>query len=230
MQFSTLALAALASLASAQTTGEKVIHRVTVGMNGTLTFSPSTITALVGEMVQFQFVAGNHTVTQSTFDAPCQPISQHSNITGFHSGFQPAAASVATGMIPTYTIMLNNTNPIWVYCAQGKHCESGMSMVINENTAANSSRSLTNYKALAAGATTVVPGGSAGTGTGSTGSTTGGTGSTTGGTTGTTTGGTGTGSTTDSATTGQPTSAAGFLSAPSVYMLLAAAAGASLFL
>ncbi|KAK3370862.1 Cupredoxin [Lasiosphaeria ovina] len=229
MQFSTLALAALASLASAQTTGEKVIHRVTVGMNGTLTFSPNTITALVGEMVQFQFVAGNHTVTQSTFDAPCQPISQHSNITGFHSGFQPAAASVATGMIPTYTIMLNNTNPIWVYCAQGKHCESGMSLVINENTAANSSRSLANYKALAAGATTVVPGGSAGTGTGSTTGGTG-TGSTTGGTTGTTTGGTGTGSTTDSATTGQPTSAAGFLSAPSVYMLLAAAAGASLFL
>jgi plastocyanin len=105
---------------------------VTVGKNGTLTFSPSSINVNPGEAVQFQFVAGNHTVTQSTFDAPCQPIAQHSNLTGFHSGFQPAAASAAMGMIPTYTIMVNNTNPIWVYCAQGKHCESGMALVINQ--------------------------------------------------------------------------------------------------
>ena len=83
-------------------------------------------------MVQFQFLAGNHTVTQSNFDNPCQPISAFSNATGFHSGYVPAAASVAAGNIPTYTIMINSTNPIWVYCAQGKHCQAGMSMVINE--------------------------------------------------------------------------------------------------
>jgi hypothetical protein len=85
-----------------------------------------------GEFVQFQFHAGNHTVTQSTFDSPCQPVSMHSNLTGFHSGFLPAAASAAMGMIPTYTIQVNNTNPIWLYCAQGRHCENGMVMVINE--------------------------------------------------------------------------------------------------
>jgi hypothetical protein len=82
--------------------------------------------------VQFQFHAGNHTVTQSTYDAPCQPIAQHSNVTGFHSGFLPVAASAAQGMIPTYTIQINNTNPLWLYCAQGKHCANGMVMVINE--------------------------------------------------------------------------------------------------
>lgn len=81
-------------------------------------------------MVQFQFLAGNHTVTQSTFDQPCQPIGDFSTTTGFHSGFIPVAAS--SGTIPTYTIAISDTKPIWVYCAQGKHCEAGMVMVINE--------------------------------------------------------------------------------------------------
>lgn len=96
-------------------------------------YTPDNIKANAGEMVQFQFVAGNHTVTQSTFDQPCAPINTvMSNVTGFHSGYQPAAASKQTGMIPTYTVMINDSKPIWLYCAQAKHCQSGMVMVINE--------------------------------------------------------------------------------------------------
>ncbi|OAA57575.1 Cupredoxin [Niveomyces insectorum RCEF 264] len=166
MQFTTLALSALLGLASAQT--QVTVVEVS-SKNNSLTFSPDNIKVSANSMVQFQFLAGNHTVTQSTFDEPCQPISLFSNVTGFHSGFVPVAASANTGSVPTYTIMINNTNPIWVYCAQAKHCENGMSMVINENTAANSSRSLTNYKAAAVKATTVVP---SGTESGTSGSTT----------------------------------------------------------
>lgn len=127
MQLSTLVLAALTSLASAQRTWV-----VSVAQNASLTFSPNKITAQPGEFVQFQFLAGNHTVTQSTFDKPCQPIALNSNVTGFHSGYLPVAASAAMGMIPTYTIQINNTNPLWLYCAQGRHCQNGMVMVINE--------------------------------------------------------------------------------------------------
>jgi plastocyanin len=101
-------------------------------MNGSLTFSPNKLVAQPGEFVQFQFHAGNHTVTQSTFDRPCEPIGQTSNVTGFHSGYLPAAASAEMGMFPTYTIQINNTGPLWLYCAQGKHCGNGMVMVINE--------------------------------------------------------------------------------------------------
>ncbi|KKF94860.1 hypothetical protein CFO_g2785 [Ceratocystis platani] len=126
---------------------------VRVGMDATgktvLKFSPDTITAPVGSVVQFQFMGGNHTVTQSSFDGPCVPISETSSAVGFHSGFVPAAASVAKGEIPVYSITINDTKPLWVYCAQGKHCQSGMSMVINENTASNSSRSLANYRTAA---------------------------------------------------------------------------------
>jgi plastocyanin len=106
------------------------VHVVKVGnANGSLTFSPNDMTAKAGEMVQFQFAPNNHTVTQSTFDQPCQPISKNSNVTGIFSGFMPVSASSTT--TPTYTIMINNTNPLWLYCSQGKHCQNGMSMVIN---------------------------------------------------------------------------------------------------
>lgn len=129
MQFSTLTLAALASLASAQ---QMTVHVVKVAVNNSLTYEPNDFTANVGDMVQFQFFGGNHTATQSTFDNPCQPVSQFTNLTGFHSGFIPAEASEAMGMRAVYTIRINNTNPLWIYCAQGSHCESGMSMVINK--------------------------------------------------------------------------------------------------
>jgi hypothetical protein len=80
-------------------------------------------------MVQFQFAPANHTVTQSTFDQPCQPISLHSNVTGVYSGFMAVSASATE--TPTYTIKINNTTPMWIYCSQGKHCQAGMNMVIN---------------------------------------------------------------------------------------------------
>ncbi|KAI5467029.1 hypothetical protein BGZ63DRAFT_343598, partial [Mariannaea sp. PMI_226] len=119
--------------------------------NGTgLKFFPSNIKAEVGTMVQFQFWVGNHTVTQSNFDNPCIPINNvNSSIKGLFSGYMPVAASADKKMIPTYTIEIKDNKPLWLFCSQGQHCQAGMSMVINENTAANSSRSLENYQTLA---------------------------------------------------------------------------------
>jgi plastocyanin len=111
-------------------------HVVTVGSAtnaSLLRFVPDTVTADVGDMIQFQFANGNHTVTQSTFDNPCQPIAMHSNVTGFFSGFQPvAAAKNLTGMVPVVTMPVNVATPMWFYCSQGKHCEAGMVLVVNE--------------------------------------------------------------------------------------------------
>jgi hypothetical protein len=134
-------------------------------------------------MVQFQFAPNNHTVTQSTFDAPCQPIAMHSNVTGVYSGFMPVAATAQ--MTPTYTILINNTTPMWLYCSQGKHCQNGMTMVINEkyvpiiqklrmearsrltnnSTKANASRSLAAFQALAKTQTVNLPGNAVSNGT-----------------------------------------------------------------
>lgn len=154
------------------------VHVVAVGMNPAknetaLKFFPEKITAKPGSMVQFQFWAGNHTVTQSNFDNPCVPISvSNSSATGIFSSFQPAAASASRGQIPVFTVMINDTKPMWLFCSQGPHCKRGMSMVINENTGANSTRSLENYKQLSQNSQTgpgeipVGGGGSPGNGTG----------------------------------------------------------------
>jgi plastocyanin len=148
---------ALVSAASLLGTAQAVaVHVVAVGRNPVdpslpqpvLKYFPEKITAQPGDMVQFQFQGGNHTVTQSNFDNPCMPISP-----GVFSGFMPIPAGGAATQFPVFTVQVNDTKPIWIYCSQGKHCQQGMAMVINENTQANASRSLENYKKLAAGAT-----------------------------------------------------------------------------
>ncbi|SPO03303.1 uncharacterized protein DNG_05985 [Cephalotrichum gorgonifer] len=173
--------AAFAGMAAAQNTGVEVIP-VLVGMspNGTAGtfFSPESITAPVGSMVQFQFMGGNHTVTQAAFSNPCQPLSStNASAVGFHSDFVPAANNAQTGKVPSYTIQIKDTRPIWAYCAQGRHCQSGMVMVINENTAATPENSLANFKAAAASVEqATVPGPNGGAATGNGGGQTGGNG------------------------------------------------------
>ncbi|KAI1494437.1 hypothetical protein F5X96DRAFT_560048 [Biscogniauxia mediterranea] len=227
MHFSIAACAAaLVGMASAQN-----VHVVSVGStNGSLIFSPDNIKANPGEMIQFQFRGGNHSVVQSNFDNPCVPISESvgGNTTGMFSGYMPVAASEAMGMIPTYTIMVTDAKPMWLYCSQGKHCQNGMVMVVNENPGANVSRTLTQFKSLAAQATAnLAPstgtstGGSTGSGSGSTNS---GTDTSTGGST----------STSDAASSSS--SAAATAGAPSTLAiessmgLLSAVAAAALFL
>jgi hypothetical protein len=48
---------------------------ITVGAGGKLAYSPNDVTAAIGDTLEFVFEAGNHSVAQSTFAAPCQPIS-----------------------------------------------------------------------------------------------------------------------------------------------------------
>lgn len=110
--------------ASGTASGGVTVHVVKVGgANGTIAFAPNDIKAAVGDMIQFQFAPNNHSVVQSTFDAPCQASGST------FSGYMPVAANAVT--TPTYTIMVNDTKPLWFYCSQAKHCQNGMSMVVN---------------------------------------------------------------------------------------------------
>jgi len=55
-----------------------------------------------------------------------------SNVTGIKSGFMPVAAGAA--QMPVFTVMINDTKPIWLYCGQTSpvsHCQKGMVMAIN---------------------------------------------------------------------------------------------------
>lgn len=175
--YASLAVAAFASLAVAQTApaGTVKTHVINVGRTPAsgggvgLTFEPDTVQAAIGDHVQFQFWVGNHSVVQSNFDSPCQPLPQTTgaNATaGFSSGFMPVTTN-STSM-PTFDITVNNSGPIWFYCSQGRHCQNGMSGVINP-PANNANRTLNAYKQRAqsvqqAGNPTTTGGGSTPTG------------------------------------------------------------------
>jgi len=122
------------------------VHDVQVG-GSTLTFTPEAISAQPGDQVVFHFQQKNHTATQSSFASPCGLKEG-----GFNSGFNPVAANV-TSNFPTYTITVNDTTPIWVFCDQAanapaSHCGAGMVFAVNCG-ADGSPNSFTNFKAAA---------------------------------------------------------------------------------
>ncbi|KAI9762779.1 MAG: hypothetical protein M4579_000131 [Chaenotheca gracillima] len=138
------AAASKTSAASVATSSNGVpLHSVQVSnANGAFVFSPADITAAKGDMVQFEFLSGNHSVVQSTYDQPCQPSAK-----GIFSGFM-AISSTSAKTVPAFTITVNDTNPIWFYCAQVGHCQAGMVGVINAPSS-NKTQTLANFKTLA---------------------------------------------------------------------------------
>ncbi|KAF2797171.1 Cupredoxin [Melanomma pulvis-pyrius CBS 109.77] len=131
------AQAPAASGAAAPAEGQVNTHVVQVGAGG-LTFSPSNVIAQPGDLVQFQFNPKNHSVVQSTFDNPCIPIQNilANKTDAFFSGFMPTAVN-STAKPLTYTIRVMDTKPVWFYCSQAKHCQSGMVGAINAATSGN---------------------------------------------------------------------------------------------
>ncbi|ESK95240.1 serine-threonine rich [Moniliophthora roreri MCA 2997] len=115
-------VAALVSVAAAET------FTVVVGGNQSLTYSPESVNAKVGDTIQFQFVAKNHTVTQSTFAKPCERMSTPTQ--GVDSGFLPVPQNATE--FPVWSFTLNDASaPLWFYCAQQPHCSRGMVFSVN---------------------------------------------------------------------------------------------------
>ncbi|KAK7402776.1 hypothetical protein QQX98_011485 [Neonectria punicea] len=141
--------------ASSSTSSVDGVHVVKVG-DGGLTFDPEELTASVGDVVEFHFYPQAHSVAQSSFDAPCEPL----NTTSFFSG--PVA--VSSGVSDTvFSVTIENDQPIWYYCATAKHCQGGMVGVINAPS--STSRTLKKYAEAAAEADDNVTPSSTGGGT-----------------------------------------------------------------
>jgi len=106
-------------------------HQVLVGDGGSLAFSPTSITAVSGDTVHFQFRAKNHSVTQSTFANPCSIMTTPK--AGVDSMFQPVVSGAAE--FPTFSITIDDpTTPLWFFCAQTapvNHCQTGMVFAVN---------------------------------------------------------------------------------------------------
>lgn len=96
-----------------------------MGGSAGLVYTPDSITADVGDMVQFNFMSENHTVTQSSFNTPCEKLAN-----GVDSGFMPNPGN-SLNPPPMMMFQVNTTQPIWMYCRQKGHCGKGMVFSIN---------------------------------------------------------------------------------------------------
>lgn len=134
MKFSTAA-AAIATFAAATSAANITVK---VGENEAgdkgLFFFPQVITAVVGDLINFEFRGGNHTVTQSSFAVPCtQQLNTATNQPGFSSPFIPYDPN--SPEIGVYTLEVTQTTaPIWFFCGRPPHCKGGMFGAINPPT------------------------------------------------------------------------------------------------
>ncbi|KAG9045677.1 hypothetical protein FS837_005861 [Tulasnella sp. UAMH 9824] len=122
-------LAAFAALPLAHA----AVWNITVGQSG-LSFSPNQVTAAAGDTLHFIFSPG-HSATQSTFAAPCSPMSG-----GADSGIMTSAG--------TFDVPVTSTDPIWMYCKQVGHCQAGMVFAAN---APSSGQTFAAFQAAAEG-------------------------------------------------------------------------------
>ncbi|KAI0352522.1 hypothetical protein OH77DRAFT_1428565 [Trametes cingulata] len=156
MRFATsISALALATVALAQNS-TVTIHVGSLNGKQALAFDPPNVTASNGTVVTFIFdgMPGNHTVAQSSFAKPCEPVQG-----GFDSGyiFVPNNTDF-TGPFPTFNLTIeNDSKPIWFYCAQSKpmpHCLSGMVGSINAPASGNT---FSSFVEVAKAASSIAP-------------------------------------------------------------------------
>ncbi|KAH7327776.1 extracellular serine-rich protein [Stachybotrys elegans] len=123
-----------------------VTHSVVAGLGG-LRFDPDNVVAQVGDVVEWHFLPRNHSVVQSSFAEPCQPLADGSSIFSGFNFFTPEGQADDVFQI----VVEDASRPIWYYCSQtvGNHCQSGMVGVINQNFD-NPDFSLARYREAAA--------------------------------------------------------------------------------
>lgn len=100
------------------------IHKVTVGANNQLAFSPNSFTAAIGDSIEFHFFPPAHSVVRSSFTQPCAPV----NASAFFSGPTTTTSGENKNV---FTVKVNTTDPIWFYCGFPGHCQAGMAGVVN---------------------------------------------------------------------------------------------------
>ncbi|KAI7789004.1 hypothetical protein LA080_005108 [Diaporthe eres] len=120
-----------ASATSSSTSAANTID-VSVGAEG-YKFTPQVTNASVGDIIRFRFYPTGHSVVRAEYKYPCIPYEYTgANKIGFFSGFENVATITNDG--PTFEVRVNDTAPIWFYCAAPGSCiDNWMIGVINPN-------------------------------------------------------------------------------------------------
>ena len=136
-------------------------HIVLVAQNGGINYSPSSVTAAVGDTIEFQFASNvnlmsvrfiEHRIILSHKQISQVPVNRCQEVfllikylmQGIWSGFiiTTSSSSSTTSKppsvgykrqlsMPSFTITVNDTNPTFFYCAQVGHCQLGMVFALN---------------------------------------------------------------------------------------------------
>ncbi|KAL0946944.1 hypothetical protein HGRIS_013103 [Hohenbuehelia grisea] len=121
-----------ATSGSEGSTGTGATHTVIVAPSqGVLRYIPFALNASVGDTVKFMWGANNHTVTKGTQLTPCNK-----------SGDAAFFASGTHDKDFVFTQVVNDTNPLYFYCATPGHCTKGMFGIINPPSALNNPTSV----------------------------------------------------------------------------------------
>jgi hypothetical protein len=100
---------------------------ILVGSQGRLEFDPDSATVALGSLLIFNFLASNHTLTQSSLRHPC------SNGSEFDTGFnQVNPQNTSSKSVVEY--LVTSSKPQWFFCAQGipqSYCANGMVFSLN---------------------------------------------------------------------------------------------------
>ncbi|KAK3339963.1 extracellular serine-rich protein [Lasiosphaeria hispida] len=91
---------------------------------GSLAFTPDTVTAAVGDIIEFNFFPINNSAIMSDFSTPCTPA----KVGGFNSGFYATDNGQNKN---AFQIVVNTTEPMFIYCGFPSHCKNGMAAVVN---------------------------------------------------------------------------------------------------
>jgi plastocyanin len=111
---------------SAGGVGTGATHTVIVApTKGVLRYVPFAVNASVGDTVLYRWGAGPHTVTMGSTLEICNKSSSAGT---FASGMQNAGFE--------FSVVVNDTKPLFVYCAVPTHCQKGMFGVVNPPMAA----------------------------------------------------------------------------------------------
>ncbi|KAL4265247.1 Phytocyanin domain-containing protein [Pleurotus pulmonarius] len=121
-----------ATSGSSGSTGTGATHTVVVAPSqGVLRYIPFALNASVGDTVKFMWGANNHTVTKGSQLLPCN---KSADPLTFASGLQLKDF--------VFTQVINDTNPLFFYCAAPTHCQKGMFGIINPPSALNNPTSV----------------------------------------------------------------------------------------
>ncbi|RPB03024.1 hypothetical protein L873DRAFT_1619868, partial [Choiromyces venosus 120613-1] len=83
-------------------------HKIMVGGPKKLYFDPQVVMGAVGDIIHFEFSGKNHTVTESSYDKPCDKFEGGLDNTG------------------KFEFTIKDKNPRWFFCKTGHHCGAGM--------------------------------------------------------------------------------------------------------